>query len=269
MALNDYQYSYRGLTMGDGTDYDFIELSGLYSLDVRVADRANVRSHGLMPGLHRANAGTIRGSVEVVGTPGAAALGTAFDALMDVLNPDQYELGDPDDDKFAFKFPEEDERFVLARPTRRRAQRKAGMSEFGLIPVEFEMVKYGPRIYDATLDSSNKTGTGAFTATNGGDAYAYPIITFDPDGSGDAKLTNSTTGDVIELDGAGTTSGLICDMHRFINGYGHMLIIYRSASSYYSSWVTPRDPFRLAPGLNNLNLDTGDSVNVQWYDTRM
>ena len=41
MAVNDYQLSYRGLTIGDGTNFDLIEVEGIGSMTARITDRPN------------------------------------------------------------------------------------------------------------------------------------------------------------------------------------------------------------------------------------
>jgi len=269
MPLSSYQMSYRGVTIGDSTNYDVIELEGLHDMAVRDRDRDNPRSQGMIPGFHSATSRLIRCTLEVRGTPGATAHETDIQNLLSAMSPDAHELPNETDDQFTFKFPGEDEKYIFARPVRRSRPRRNN-TEFGLARVSFELKVYDPRAYSTTEDNSGSqtTATSPFNVTNGGDAYAYPIIEFDPNANGDAKITNNTNLDTIEINGAGAGAGLICDMGRFIRGRGDLLIIYR-ATNLYGNWVSPRNAFRLSPGVNSLTLNVGDSVIIKSRDTWM
>lgn len=267
MPLDNFQINYRGVTMGDSTNYDLIELDGLHDMAVRDRDRDNPRSQGMMPGFHSATFRLIRCALEVRGTAGSTAHENDIQALLSAMGPDNHVVPNETDDQFTFQFPGEDEKFIFARPIRRSRPRR-NASEFGLAAVRFELKVYDPRAYSTTEDDSG-TQTTTFDVVNNGDAFAYPILEFDPDANGDAKLTNTTNGDVVEFDDAGATSALILDMGRFIRGRGDLLIAYRASANHYGDWLSPRNEFRLNPGTNSLTLNTGDGVIVKSRDTWM
>ena len=267
MAITqNYQFDFRGVTFGDGTNYDVIDMTGIHDSVIRDKDRNNVRSHGLIPGIHRASFRLIRCNLEVRGVAGSSALWDDTQAIITAMSPDQFELPDETQDQFHFRFTNhEGENFVYARPTRRSMPRRSN-TEFGLQLFRFDLKVYDPRIYDATeTDSGSQSGT--FNVTNNGDAITYPILEFDPDGSGDAKLTNNTNGSIIEFDNAGATSGLIWDGGRWVRGRADLLIAFRTTNNQYDKLVAPRGPFFLDPGINSLTLNTGDNVIVKHRDT--
>ncbi|MHA2135871.1 MAG: hypothetical protein ACW99J_18595 [Candidatus Thorarchaeota archaeon] len=272
MALSDYQFSYRGVTLGDSTSYDILEVSGLFDQATKAADRDNVRSHGVIPGRHTGGVTSVKVKLEVnKGVLSDAAYATAFDDILAATNPDQYPLADETNDKFVFRFPGwTQDRFVLARPHRRKVVRRSD-TEFGLLPVEFELKRYSPLILEDNLQSTATitTGNSPIFATNSGDADTYCILNCDPNASGDFKITNDTNGDVAEFDNAGAAGALMLDMHRFAMGYTNQLIAYRSSTSYYANWLTPRNVFRLSPGSNSLTLNTGDGCVVSWRNAWM
>ncbi len=263
----DYQFDFRGVTFGDGTNYDVISMEGIHDIIIRDRDRDNVRSHGIIPGMHRSTFRLIRCNLEVRGTAGSSALWDDTQAIVTAMSPDQFELPDETQDQFGFRFPNEGENFVYARPIRRSLPRRND-TEFGLQPFRFEMKVYDPRIYDATLSTSGVQTT-TFNVTNGGDAVTFPILEFDPDSNGDAELTNNTNGDNIEFDNVGASDALFWDGGRWVRGRADLLIAYRGTTNHYDGLVAPRGPFRLDPGVNNLTLNTGDDVVVTWHDTWM
>jgi hypothetical protein len=259
MALSDYQFSYRGLTMGEGTVYDIIKMEGLHDLIVQSFDRDNPRSHGSVPGLNKAQFRLIRCTLFVRGTAGSTAHETAVQTLLDKMSPDQRELPQETLDQFAWKFPGEEEKYLYVRPTRRSRPRQSD-TEGGLATVRFELKTYDPRAYGTETQDADKSGT--FTVTNNGGATAYPHLNFNPAG-GACRLVNNTTGDEVEmLSGGGSGAGLVFDMRRFVQGRGDLLIVYRGTTNLYNYWETPRMPFRLIPGGNLLSLSTGTAVTV-------
>ncbi len=269
MAITqDYQFDYRGVTFGDGTNYDVIDMDGIHDMLIKDRDRENIRSHGLIPGMHNASFRLIRCNLEVRGVAGSAALWTDTQAIVSAMSPDSNELPSETNDKFGFRFTNnEGENFIYARPIRRSLPRRSN-TEFGLQPFSFELKVYDPRIYDATeTDSGVQTTT--FAVTNNGDAVTYPILEFDPDANGDAKITNAANGDVLEFDNAGATSGLIWDGGRWSRARADLLIAYRGSTNQYDKLLAPRGPFRLDPGSNSLTLNTGDNVRVKHRDTWM
>ncbi len=261
MPLNNYQISYRGVTMGDGTNYDLIDLEGLHDILIRDTDRDNPRTHGLVPGRHSADFKLIRCNLEVRGTAGSTAHEDDLIALMDALSPDQFESPDETQDKLTFQFPGEDEKFLFARPIR-RSRRRRNDTEFGLAGVRFELKQYDPRTYSTTEDTSG-TQTGAFSVTNNGGARAYPILEFKVDTLGGMTLTNNTNGDVFSVDGfAANEAGIFADMGRWTRGRGDLLIIFKGSANHYPKWQIPRDPFSLDPGSNSLDLTVSANAEM-------
>lgn len=268
MALTNYQYSYRGVIFGDSTNYDIIEMNGLHDMIVKDSDRDNPRSHGTIPGRHSATFHLIRCSMEVRGTAGSTGHEDDIQAILSAMSPDAHQDPSETDDQFVFQFPGEDEKFFFCRPVRRSRPRR-NASEFGLATVRFELKTYDPRSYSTTEDNSG-TQTTTWNVTNGGDAFAYPILDFDPTAGGAVELNNNTNGDQFKITtGAGSGAALIADMGRFIRGRGDLLIVYRGSTNHYGLWDSPRNPFRLSPGVNSLTLTTGDSVVIKSRDTWM
>ncbi len=261
MALSNYQYSYRGVTMGDGTNYDFIQIEGLHDIKVRDTDRDNTRTHGLIPGRHSADGKLIRATLEVRGTAGSTAHEDDIIALMDALSPDGFEDPDETQDQFVFQFPGEDEKFLFARPIRRTRLRRND-TEFGLATVRFELKQYDPRTYSTTEDTSG-TQTGSFTVTNNGGARAYPILEFKVDTLGGMTLDNSTNGTKFQADGfPANEAAIFADMGRWVRGRGDLLIVFKGAVNHYPKWQIPRDPLTLDPGSNNMELTVSANAEM-------
>jgi hypothetical protein len=271
MPLSNYQYSYRGVTIGDGTNYDMITIEGLHDIKIRDTDRDNPRTHGLIPGRHSADSKLIRVTLEVRGVAGSTAHENDIIALMDALSPDGLEDPSETQDQFVFQFPGEDEKFLFARPIRRSRLRRND-TEFGLATVRFELKQYDPRTYSTTLDTSALQTGGSFTVTNNGGARAYPILEFKVDTLGGMTLNNTTNGDQFSVDGFPTNeAGITADMGRWTRGRGDLLIVYKGSANHYPKWQIPRDPFSLEPGVNDLSLvvSANSEMTVKSRDTWM
>lgn len=266
MALANYQISYRGVVMGEGTNYHLVEVDGIHDMVVKDRDRDNPRTQGMMPGYHSATFRLIRVSLYVRGTAGSVAHEDDIQALMSAMSPDAHALPNEADDRLNFKFPGEDEKFIYCRPTRRSRPRR-NASEYGHATARFELKVYDPRTYADFVTPSTLSGT--FNVTNGGDAYAYPYFNATPDGSGNLKVTNNTNGDVVEFTNAGVAAGLSFDGIRFVQGRGDLLIAYRGAVNHYGDLVSPRNPMRLDPGINSITLNLGGGGNMYHRDTWM
>ena len=261
MALSNYQISYRGVVMGDGTNYDIITLEGLHDIIVHDTDRDNPRDHGIIPGQHSASFKLVRAFLEVRGTPGSTAHEDDIIALMDAMSPDKHQSPDETDDQLTFQFPGEDEKFIYARPIRRTRQRRS-QTEFGLAPVRFELKQYDPRSYSTTEDNSG-TQTGNFNVTNNGGAQAYPILEFKVDTLGGMTLDNNTNGTKFQADGfPANEAAIIADMGRWARGRGDLLIVYKGAVNHYPKWQIPRDAFKLDPGANDLDLTVSANAEM-------
>ncbi len=261
MTLNNYQVSYRGVVMGDGTNYDFIELNGIHDMIVKDRDRDNPRTHGMIPGVHSATFRLIRASLEVRGVAGSSAHQRDIQALLSAMSPDAHQSPDETDDQFTFKFPGESERFMFARPVRRSRPRRVS-SEFGLAPIRFELKVYDPRQY-STFEDNSGSQTADFTVISGGDAQAFPIIEFGVDTLGGMFIRNNTNDSVFSIAGLPINSNdYVADMGRWNRGRGDLLIIYKGATNHYDKWGIPRDPFYLDPGTNELDLTVSANAEV-------
>ncbi len=261
MPLSDYQYSFRGVIMGDGTNYDMISMEGLHDIIIRDTDRDNPRDHGIVPGQHSATFKLIRASLEVAGTAGSTAHEDDVIALMDALSPDRHEDPSETDDQFTFKFPGEDEKFLFARPIRRSRPRR-NQTEFGLAAVRFELKQYDPRTY-STVEDTSGTQTGSFSVTNNGGAKAYPILEFKVDTLGGMTMTNNTNGSVFSVDGFPTNeAGITADMGRWVRGRGDLLIVFKGSTNHYPKWQIPRDAFTLDPGSNSIQLTVSANAEM-------
>jgi len=247
--------------MGDGTNYDFIELNGIHDMIVKDRDRDNPRTHGMIPGVHAATFRLIRASLEVRGVHGSTAHQQDIQALLSAMSPDAHQTADETDDQFTFKFPGESERFMFARPVRRSRPRRVS-SEFGLAPIRFELKVYDPRQY-STYEDNSGSQTSAFTVVNGGDAQAFPIIEFGVDTLGGMFLTNDTNGSIFSTAGMTASSNdYIADMGRWNRGRGDLLIVYKGSVNHYNKWQIPRNPFYLNPGTNELQLTISSDAEV-------
>lgn len=252
LGLDDYQFNYEGqwddLTFGPNgatvPNVDVEEVSGLEDIDTRIGDREFAREDGDIGGLHRAEFREVRFKLEVRSS---------------TLNQDYYDLvqktwnvftriKDPSDSQgvLTFKFPGQGERISRARAIRRRMPRN-WRTEYGVLPLEVLLRASDPRVYAVDTDTSS---------TNNGNEYAYPRINFGAVAS--ASITNTTTGDELEISGASGSGDLIADMDRWIRGVDD-LIIFRGSTDNYGAWEQPRKPFRLAPGSNTI---TGSSFSL-------
>lgn len=260
MALSDYQLSYRGITMGDGTVYDLIKVEGPWDMYIEDGDRANPRGQGMIPGFRSARNWKIAVDLEVRGTAGSTTLADNVEALMAALSPDLYPTASESGDVFTYKWPGEDEKFMFAHPIKRGLP-KTVKTEFGHIPVSFDLLVYDPRRYGTAFDSGTRT-TG-WTQANGGNAYAYPRITVTTDSIGGGQITNTTTGDIFALDGLSAGVTIEAYMTRYVQGRGDLLVISQGSTNRYANWQIPRKPFRLAPGNNTITITASSGFNVR------
>lgn len=270
MPLSDYQFQFirnfenggsDTVLFGANTNIDVLRTKGLFDQGIRDGDRAFTRFHGDIPGDHTIRPKEIEFDVEVRGDP---ALTAYWDDVYEVV---ETILAQPEVnvlDQLNFKFPDQAERFIRCRATKRNYQRTA-RTEYGLSPIQFVLKAADPREYgpESGLNTSGvKTGT--FDVTNAGNANAYPILTFTSTGA-NAKLVNNTFG--LTFDTVSPPSGtLVADMDRYIRGEKG-LIIYVGAANHYDKWNQPRNPFALGRGVNSLTLTNATNVTVQWYDT--
>ena len=267
MALNDYEFSYRGLTFGGTTNYEVDKESGILDLSMRDATRVFPRRHGALPGKSLAN----QKIIEFIIVPRSATPATLAGYIEDIVNAfNPFDYPDPDEtnDKLVFKYPGFPEQFVYARPLKRTLPGgRTQVSEMGVRPIAIQMFAYDPRRYELPLiDSGVKVTSTTWDVVNGGNIDTYPEVTFVADGSGDCLLTNNTTTETLDIQGAGAAATVIADMHRTIRGETIQLLVYVGATDKYTKWQLPRTPFKLQPGTNSLTVTTGASAQVKHYD---
>ena len=97
--MADYQLTYNGLTIGDGTSYDIAAISGLSQPGVRTADVALARRHGLHPGEDFLAGRTVTMTVEV-DADDAADMSTKLAALHDAFT-----VGQPNEADLTLQIP--------------------------------------------------------------------------------------------------------------------------------------------------------------------
>ena len=272
MPLENYQFNYRGITFGVGTDYEIIQLDGLDDLNTRIGDRDFPRQHGQIPGIHLANHRLITVDLEV-GNSGftAASVAEPMQDLLSILSPDQGSRdGTIDDDtwdKLTYKTPGEDEMFVRCRPTRRRRVRRSD-TEYGYAPITFQLRCADPRKYINNLRSSGPISTQT-TISAGGYARAYPIVTYQKlNTNTSGSVTNSTTGVNITLNSLVRNNTYTLNMDLLIRGKSPAVFSSDDEETgLYGKWSVPRKDFYLVSGMNVITPQSGDTVTIQWHDT--
>lgn len=301
MTLADHQQSYRGLTLGEGTNWRLYQVDGLEDINVRDGDRDAPRDDGGIPGSHFAAQKTFVLTYRMTGSAGdlEAALADFYQA---------FTVREHDQDEFVFKFPGQAERLVRARPIRRVRPRNRVGTVAGAVELVVAMKATDPRIYSSEesselipifvlseegfelpvvnlpLNMAAATGlTGTLTNEGGSDAYPLLQFQFPVGGAGTVTglvLTNMTNGSIFEM-GAGPTGTafalvagqtLFADMDAIVRKTPDVIPIRIAASSRYTHWQFPRNPFYLSPGFNVLTFEVvGTSTEiltvVQWRDT--
>lgn len=153
MALDDYQISFGGLTIGDGTDFDLNEVTGIESFDVRDSDVPFPNQWGSIAGVDEVNGRKISIDVEIAAGDDAS-LAQAFESAF--LPSDEGEFG-----TLVAKFPGRDELYFQAR-VRRRTRRRVIEETLGLVRIGVELFAPDPRAY------SNETFSEAIPAYTAG-----------------------------------------------------------------------------------------------------
>lgn len=292
MTLADLQWSYNGLTFGDGTDYHVNKAEGFEGCDVRISDSDQPRGDGGIRGLDYVASRLVNFELALMEPDND---GTTYEGLYATVRS-TFVPQQSTDLPLTFKRPGQPERFINCRPIQLlRSETYLNFDRVGFPPVVMRAVD--PRIYSTALYDQNVPiyasaaggvdfgldfgidfagGTQTeLVVSNAGNANAYPYIRFYGPTTGTCtavKLTNSTTGGVLNIVTTLLT-GDICtaDMGAAATAT-NSLIISTGGSSRYGSWQLPRTPLYLAPGSNNLRFEvTGSTTNavcnVQWRDT--
>lgn len=290
MTLADYQYSYGGLVLGDGTVYDVTELDGLEGMNVRVGDSAMPRGHGAVRGRDFLSAREVLLALELVGDQEENEL-----ALAELR--EAFAVAEDDDAEFVWKHPGWDERMIRCRPVV-VARSVAGFAGTMLASPRIILRAADPRIYSAvehmvTVPLYSSSG-GALNlpvaqlplnfsaglqleavATNAGAADAYPVAKFYGPASGtmtSVTLNVRETGEtatIVTSIAAGQI--LTVDFGAFVRATGEMVVSLDGATRY-GDWSQPHTPLRLPPGDSTLRFTiTGSATAAQavvtWRDT--
>lgn len=295
MALLDGQFSYRGLVIGDGTRFNINHVEGFEGFDTRVSDSDQPRGDGAIRGLDYVTARLIAFELAIIELEDLD--GSIYEGLWSTLRT-AFAPSRDDDLALTFKRPGQPERQIRCRPiTLGRSEAWMAFDRFGFPPIVLRASD--PRLYSSVEYSQNiqvysASGGGAdfgfdfgvdFTggvqrelvAINGGNTDAYPLIRFYGPVTGTCTgliLTNSTNGDVLEIDTTVTSGQVLqADMSAAVTG-DDTLIISLDGTSRYGSWQLPRSAFRVAPGSNTIRLQvvgtsTDVVANVTWRDTWM
>lgn len=292
MTLANMQWSYNGLTFGEGTGYYVNKAEGFEGFDARISDSDQPRGDGGIRGMDYVATRLVNFELALMepDSDGSiyeglyAGVRTAFVPSLSTDLP------------LTFKRPGQPERFINCRPiSLLRSEEYLKFNRIGFPPVVLRATD--PRIYstavyqqnvpiyaataggvdfgvDFGLDFTGGTQT-ELVVTNNGTANAFPLVRFFGPTVGTCtrvKLTNSTTGGVLDILTTLTT-GDICtaDMNAAVTA-ANGLIVSTGGSSRYGSWQLPRTPLYLAPGSNDLRFEvTGTSTdcvaNVTWRDT--
>jgi hypothetical protein len=293
MALTDLQWSYRGLTFGEGTTYFVNTAEGFEGFDTRTSDADQPRGDGGIRGLDYVAARTLAFELALIET--ADLDGSIYEGLYAAVRA-AFAPSLSQDYPLVFKRPGLPERQINCRPIQlSRSEKFLRFNRFGFPPVVLRAVD--PRIYATTVQTVSVPVYAAsiggvdlpaelpldFTggaqievqATNNGTANAYPLIRFYGPTTGTVTgvtLTNSTTGDVLQISTTITTGQILtADMTAAVTG-SNSLVVSLDGSSRYGSWALPRTAFPLAPGSNSLRFQvTGTSTDalcaVTWSDT--
>ena len=303
MALDDYQISFGGLTIGDGTDYDLNEVTGIESFDVRDSDVPFPNQWGSIAGVDEVNGRKITIDVEIAAGDDwsfAQAFESAF------LPSDEGQFGD-----LVAKFPGRDELYFQAR-VRKRTRRRVVEETLGLVRIGVELFAPDPRAYsnelfseaipayeagtealelsagsgadlafdltlgagaDLAFDFSGVAAVGDFVLVNDGNVDTYPTIVFTPAGAGaltEYRVSNLTTG--VTFTCTATVSPgqtLTADMAAVATPKAG-LPISLAGETRYGSWSQPRTPLALVPGNNTVRFEvisgtaTGAIATVSW-----
>ena len=272
MALNDYEVQYVSevgtLLMNDAATpgVDIMRLEGIHGMNVKFGSRTQAREAGDIPGAEYAQRKDVTLRLEVRGD---ASLQAYWDKVAAVENVFTEHRSPSDTYQLSWKFPGEVEQFIRARPWRRRRMRQAN-TEWGITPIQVMLRSEDPRRY--AVGQVLNQGTTSFSATNNGNAKAYPELTFVGQTGTGVLLNNTTNGSAFATDPGGSSGNLIANMDFFIRGVGnangHM--IYIGNSHQYEWWKQPRSPFYLSPGVNSLvvgGLGGSSNIQVRHYHT--
>jgi hypothetical protein len=274
LVTAEWQFEFRGLLLGDGSDIDVAEVRGLGSLPaVRDGDVPRPRAHGTLPMPRYTGAAYLDLDLELGGPDFGAAVAALTDATADV------DTVDP----FFYRLPGQDKRLMFVRPTRRSLP--IGLRYMlGLAPAAIQFDAADPLQYSAELHTAS-TGLGStvgglqfplvfpltfgvatpgsFNAANAGNADApWTAVLTGPLSS--PRIVHVGKQEALELTGFTLPAGqtLVFDQQQ--------RTVRLNGTASRANELLRRDWFTLAPGPNLIQLDgasgTG-SMTITWRST--
>lgn len=281
LTLEDWQFSYNGLTFGVGTEVQLVTATGIRALpSVAHGDVQRPRDQGMLVGLDLNSARTVTLDLAVEGESAAdldaqiTALETAFQTQSLTLLPLQYQL------------PGEGNRVIYCRPEKRSVPLNFNYSSAFYATMSVQLVAVDPRIYDAAGQAvavglpepvtgmtfpatfpltfgSGGGGGGSIVAVNAGNYETRPTLTITGPCT-NPRVENETSGEFIAFGYtllAGET--LVIDMD------AHTALLDGTASLYYT--VVPGSQFWvLEPGTSTVSFfssdpaPTGATLTMSW-----
>ena len=287
--MADFEYTFNGLSFGDGTQIHVEEITGLEDLVIPLNDQALPRWHGFIPGDSFMSKRVVNLVLEVDGTDDDD-FATRLDLVQSTFGP-QISTELP----FGFEHPGQNVRQVTCRPaaidTRpTRVAKFQGLRQIFNIRLDAS----DPVIYSATEGSEDVSvfvsaaglsypvtypkiygsggSGGGVVVTNAGDFLTWPTLTIFGPSSGtltDPILQNVTTGKEIALTANGGASvgvgqELIVGTHPLMRS-----IAFSTGASRYGKLSTASDFWELEPGDNEIRFrasgtTTNSFLRVEW-----
>lgn len=285
--MDNYRYTYRGLTFGELCDVAVAEVDGLAGYETRSGDQEMPRGHGAIAGPQYVTARQIlfhlwihdnHAEVETL----LAEVREAFAAT-------------GESDELVFARPGMPERMVRCRPAAiTRTETPLGTT---VARPSVVLVAHDPRIYSAVEHSTLvpiytpsggvlnypvnyaknwSAGTVAEAVVdNAGSADAYPLVRFYGPTVGTVEsvtLANLTTGETLTISADILTGQVLYfDGTAWVTANGDQ-VVHIDGASRYGDWEQPHIPLSLAPGSNVLRFTLdGTSTDarclVTWRST--
>ena len=262
--MQPFQFTFNGVSWGDGTDFDVYDISGLDMPGLRTADLARAQAHGTHPSRDWLGGRTISMSIE------ADSMTTDWESLLAGLITTVEEL------PLTFQIPGQSARRVYAR-CRRRAFVIGEEFSLGAGTLAVEFYASDPRQYDDTLSSLStglptlsggltfpatapfvfgSPGTGGgLAAANAGSFEAPWVVVFNGPLVA-PSITHTAQSRTLLAAGADLASGetLVLD------GQAKTALLNGTASRY--SWLSNPQWFTLEPGANNLQFTAASGTGT-------
>lgn len=191
MPLNDWEYSYNGLTFGGNNVVGVLKVDGLSMPDVRVDDLIRTADHGefIYANFLGARTISIQGDIFTSGT-----IETSLDAIRGAFIPQLNPLA------LNFKFPNAVEKKINCVPTRLNIPVDAPY-QIGDVTWDVMLLAGDPRIYAATQTTNTialTSGSGSVANSNAGVFSTPPTLVFTGPGT-TFRATNNTTSEFLQV----------------------------------------------------------------------